>query len=245
MAPVKGPPRAPIRLLVDCPDPVASVAVQLRPASEAAPTAHDPAKDLLPPVAHDAKLGPGIFLIDTQIPIETAIGSYMIDVLCLDGAGTMMINGPVAVAFEVAALPLQVTPSEGPAGTKVKVTGGGCPAGTVSAWVRIGGAEDEVRFFDPEAPTGQQATAVRPDGTFEVTIKVPADLTPGEASIQSFCASQPAEGPPEPLAGPGFAVFVVNALAPTGMDPGTLAAVAIAVVLVGVVLGRARRTCGV
>ena len=242
--PIKGPPRAPVRLLVQCAPTTSSAAIQLRAASTSVPTSFDPSKNLLPAVAHAPTSQAGFFSIDVQVPIDASTGSYFFDAFCLDAGGTV-IDGPASAAFEVAVLPLQVAPTQGSLGTKVTVTGGGCPPQSQFASVRIRGASDEVPFFDPEAPGQPPPAPVQPDGTFTLSFEVPSGLPLGENAIESFCTVQPAEGPLNPVAGPGFAVFVATGLAPTGSGAGTLPAVAVVLLVVGVVVLRAgRRTAG-
>lgn len=235
IAPVTGPQRAPVSLLVRCVPDAASLAVQLRPASESAPTTYDPSKDLFPPIAHDGR-EPGVFVVDTEIPLETPDGSVTFDVFCLD-ASNALVDGPASASFEVARLPLQITPDEGGPGTRVTVTGGGCPAGSTIVFVRVGGAEDQIAPFDPEQP-GQFTAPVATDGTFTVSFQMPRDLASGEISVQSFCATEPAEGPPVPTAGPGFAVFVLAELPPSGASPAALVMAGTGLMLVGLAMQR-------
>ena len=238
IAPAKGPQRAPVSLLVRCVPDAASLAVQLRPASEPAPTTYDPSGDLFPPVAHDGR-EPGVFVVDVVIPLETPNGAVRFDVFCLD-ASSAVVDGPASASFEVAPLPLQITPTEGERGIPVTVTGGGCPAGSTIAFVRVGGAEDQIPPFDPEQP-GQFTGPVAADGTFTVSFQMPRDLATGEIAVQSFCATEPAEGPPVATGGPGFAVFVLAGLPPSGGSPAALVMVGISLVLVGFRLQRFSR----
>lgn len=234
--PFKGPPGAPVHLFATgCPAGTVTVAFAFRPASQTGPV-FDPAQVLfrVPAPEGDAT----VELERSPIPLDAAPGQYAYDAFCLDQSG-QVLDGPATTPFEVAVLPLTVTPNAGPVGTRVTVTGGGCPVGTTdSAFVRIHGASDQIPPFDPADP-GQFGAPIMPDGSLRVSFTVPRGLPDGENAIEAFCVSEGGSA----LAGPGFAVFVVSGgLAPTGFGLGTgLLPVGAAAVLAGlglVVLAR-------
>jgi hypothetical protein len=231
--PMKGPPGAPVSIQVsNCPAGTATIAVRPeRPTgSPDTPPPFDP-NETLTKVAADST---GSATVATNIePVLKPEGQYTFDVFCLDANGAV-VGSPLSTQFELAALPLQVTPNQGTIGTHVTVTGSGCPQGTTDqVLVRISGASDQLSPFDPNSPN-LFPTSVNADGSFSVAFDIPAGLERGENQVESFCISEGGSN----LAGPGLTVFVVDQvkaqsdLPPTGADARVLL-VGVGLMLVG------------
>ena len=147
--PMKGPPGANVSVNVtNCPaGTTETIAVRLRIASSS-PLPFDPAE---PGVVVVPATEPTV-VVPFRVPIDANPGAYAFDVFCL-GAGNTVVDGPATVPFEVALLPVRVTPNQGPLGTQITVSGSGCPTGlTDIVAVRIEGASDDVPLWDPAAP---------------------------------------------------------------------------------------------
>jgi hypothetical protein len=244
--PMKGPPGAPVSIQVsNCPAGTATIAVRPeRPAGTPdTPPPFDP-NETLTKVAADST-GSATVATTTEAVIKPD-GQYMFDVFCLDASGAV-VGAPLSTPFEIALMPLQVTPNRGPIGTQVTVAGSGCPQGTTDqVMVRISGASDELSPFDPNSPN-LFPTAVAADGSFSVAFAIPAGLERGENQVESFCISEGGST----LAGPGLTVFNIDDvkpqagdLPPTGADA-TLAILGLALLTAGtalsaVALGRGR-----
>ena len=200
--PMKGPPGANVGVNVtNCPaGTTESIAVRFRVAGGVGPAvrsrrtrsgrrARDPA-DRRGPVPGPDRHQP------RRVPF---------DVFCL-GAGNTVVDGPATVPFEVALLPVSVTPTQGPLGTHITVSGSGCrqespmssqcaSKAPVTTWPVDLAAPDAFRFSAPPAA----------DGSFSC-VRGSSDLPLGENSVQVFCISEGGSN----LAGPGFGLFIVT-----------------------------------
>jgi hypothetical protein len=240
--PMKGPPGGNVDVNVtNCPTGTTeAIAVRLRIAGGSA-LPFDPAE---PGVVVVPATQPTV-VVPFRVPTDTQPGAFAFDVFCL-GAGNTVVDGPATVPFEVALLPVSVTPRQGPLGTQITVSGSGCPTGlTDVVAVRIEGASDDVAPWDP-ADTDAFRFSAPPaaDGSFSITLAVPADLPLGENSVQVFCISEGGSN----LAGPGFGVFNVTeatvATAPlprTGGYPAILILAGAALLFVGLLSMRGAR----
>jgi len=230
--PMKGPPGAPVAITVSgCPAGTTdSVAARLRAAGGTPPPFNTSEQYTT------AQTSGGGATINFRIMISVTPGSYVFDVFCVSEGGSVT-DGPKTVPFEVALLPVSVTPNQGPAGTTITVTGSGCPVGTTDqVFVRIAGASDEVAPFDAGA-SNQFHTNPNPDGSFSITFAVPLSSPLGENAVESFCISEGGSV----LAGPGFGVFNVSEtgeLAETGSTATPLTITGAALVLLGLALAR-------
>ena len=240
--PMKGPPGANVSVNVtNCPaGTTETIAVRLRIASSS-PLPFDPAE---PGVVVVPATEPTV-VVPFRVPIDANPGAYAFDVFCL-GAGNTVVDGPATVPFEVALLPVRVTPNQGPLGTQITVSGSGCPTGVTDVVaVRIEGASDDVPLWDPAAPDAFRfSTPPAADGSFSIAFAVPSDLPPGENSVQVFCISEGGSN----LAGPGFGLFIVTegtvSTAPlprTGGYSAGLFVAGTALVLVGLLYTRGAR----
>jgi LPXTG-motif cell wall-anchored protein len=241
--PAKGPPGAPVTITVgSCPAGTTdSAAVRFRAAGGAAPP-FDPSDTSLT-VASTSGGGADV---DVTIPIDATAGQYVFDVFCVSEGGGVT-DGPETIPFEVALLPVTVTPGQGPVGTSITVTGSGCPTGTTDqVFVRILGASDDVPPFDPNE-TNQFHTGPNPDGSFSISFAVPGNAPEGENAVDTFCISEGGSV----LAGPGHGVFVVTTattsqgdddLPTTGSASPSLAIAGIALALLGLAFVRRARS---
>ena len=202
--PMKGPPGADVGVNVtNCPaGTTETIAIRFRVAGGAA-LPFDPAE---PGLVVVPATQPTV-VVPFRVPIDTNPGAYAFDVFCL-GAGNTVVDGPATVPFEVALLPVSVTPNQGPLGTHITVSGSGCPTGVTDVVaVRIEGASDQVAPWDPAAPDAFRFSAPpAADGSFSIAFAVPSDLPLGENSVQVFCISEGGSN----LAGPGFGLFIVT-----------------------------------
>ena len=244
--PMKGPPGANVDVNVtNCPTGTTeAIAVRLRIASGSA-LPFDAAE---PGVVVVPATEPTV-VVPFRVPIENQPGAFAFDVFCL-GAGNTVVDGPATVPFEVALLPVNVTPNQGPLGTWITVSGSGCPTGlTDVVAVRIEGASDDVPRWDPAAPDAFRFSAPpAADGSFSIVFAVPSDLPLGENSVQVFCISEGGSN----LAGPGFGLFIVNeetvATAPsprTGGSSTGLILTAVVLLFVGLLYIRAARCASI
>ena len=234
--PMKGPPGATVAInATSCPaDTTDTVAVRFRAGTGSAP-AFDPSETGLLVVPAPG----GAAIASFRVPTDTALGVYTFDAFCVSEGGGV-VDGPQSAQFEVALLPVTVSPREGPTGTQLTVSGGGCPTGvTDQVFVRIEGASDEATPFEPSSPN-QFSTAPNADGTFSLSFAAPADLELGENSVLSFCVSEGGS----PLAGPGFGVFIVREadLPGTGSQTLLLTLVGVGALAAGGTLARRSRT---
>jgi len=238
--PMKGPPGANVGVNVtNCPaGTTETIAIRFRIAGGAA-LPFDPAEPglIVVPATQPTVVVP------FRVPIDTNPGAYAFDVFCV-GAGNTVVDGPATVPFEVALLPVTVTPNQGPVGTHITVSGSGCPTGgTDVVVVRIEGASDDVAPWDPAAPDAFRFSAPpAADGSFSIAFAVPSDLPLGENSVQVFCISEGGSN----LAGPGFGLFIVNEstvatppLPRTGGNSAGLIVAGAALLFVGVLCVRA------
>jgi hypothetical protein len=240
--PMKGPPGANVGVNVtNCPPGTTeSIAVRFRSTGGAVPPFDAAESGLVVVPATQPTV-----VVPFRVAIDTASGAYAFDVFCL-GAGNAVVDGPATVAFEVALLPVNVTPNQGPLGTHITVSGSGCPSGVTDVVaVRIEGASDDVAPWDPTAPDAFRFSAPpTADGSFSIAFAVPSDLPLGENSVQVFCISEGGSN----LAGPGFGLFIVTeATAVTSPLPRTgdsagLVVAGVVLLVVGVLSVRATRS---
>jgi hypothetical protein len=241
--PMKGPPGANVGVNVtNCPaGTTESIAVRFRGAGGTAPPFDAAEAGVVVVPATQPTV-----MVPFRVPTDTASGAYAFDVFCL-GAGNAVVDGPATIPFEVALLPVSVTPNQGPLGTHITVSGSGCPTGVTDVVaVRIEGASDDVAPWDPAAPDAFRFSAPpAADGSFSIAFAVPSDLPLGENSVQVFCISEGGSN----LAGPGFGLFIVtettavtSPLPRTGGDSAGLILAGVALLFVGMLSVRATRS---
>jgi hypothetical protein len=139
-----------------------------------------------------------------RLPVDLTPGPHQVTVACMDDQATTIDSA--VIPFEVAVLPVSVSPSSGPPGTTVTISGSGCPASANVVVAKIAGASDDPPVYD-QSWTGP-AGSPNADGSFVLTQQVPLTAPSGQNQVIVFCVL--AGFPPLPLAGPGFAVFNVT-----------------------------------
>jgi LPXTG-motif cell wall-anchored protein len=177
------------------------------------------------------------------LPVDLTPGPHQVSIACMDDQATTIDTG--VILFDVALLPVSVSPNSGPPGTMVTISGSGCPARTSLVLAKIVGASDDSPVFDATW-TGPGAVP-NADGSFVLTQQVPVNAPSGENQVIVFCI---AVGKPTiALGGPGYAVFnVVNAvdggtIPKTGVSVAATTAAGCALLVAGIglmMLGRRR-----
>ncbi|MDO8364206.1 MAG: hypothetical protein Q7V88_15030 [Actinomycetota bacterium] len=230
VTPVKVPPGGTVTIDVrDCAAGTTTVVIDIAPVGGAAFV------DL------SAAAVDGRAVFTTLLPIDLAVGAYEVHVMCKDVDATTIDTG--LLTFEVAALTVGLSPSSGPVGTRVQITGSGCPGLQIAEKVVafIEGASDETPTWDRTRTDGVVGVP-NADGSFALSLVVPAGSPLGENIVSVWCVTYRLQGG-SPMVGPFLWTFTVTeAQVPaTGSAVWPIAWLALGLVTLGSVLVRAGR----